>query len=92
MSRESTPSTVATIGIDLGKNTFHLVGLDQRGPELLRPPLAPEGCLGFRSAHDSWILIPEPRRSGSVQVRSSAGAFHLPFSASEVLAGVAVSD
>jgi transposase len=31
MSRQSTPSTVVTIGIDLGKNTFHLVGLDQRG-------------------------------------------------------------
>jgi transposase len=31
MSRQSTPSTVATIGIDIGKNTFHLVGLDQRG-------------------------------------------------------------
>src|SRR6201982_3365517 len=24
-------STIATIGIDLGKNTFHLVGLDRRG-------------------------------------------------------------
>ena len=31
MSHQSTPSTVATIGIDIGKNTFHLVGLDQRG-------------------------------------------------------------
>ena len=31
MSRQSTPSTVATIGIDIGKNTFHLVGLDPRG-------------------------------------------------------------
>jgi hypothetical protein len=28
MSRESIPST---IGIDIGKNTFHVVGLDQRG-------------------------------------------------------------
>ena len=31
MSRQSASSTVATIGIDIGKNTFHLVGLDQRG-------------------------------------------------------------
>lgn len=31
MSRQSTPSTVATIGIDIGKNTFHLVGFDARG-------------------------------------------------------------
>src|ERR1041385_7666242 len=31
MLRQSRPSAVATIGIDIGKNTFHLVGLDQRG-------------------------------------------------------------
>lgn len=31
MSRQSASSTVATIGIDIGKNKFHLVGLDQRG-------------------------------------------------------------
>src|SRR5262245_31157993 len=36
MSRESTPSTIATIGIDIGKNTFHLVGLDQRGAIVLQ--------------------------------------------------------
>jgi hypothetical protein len=29
MSRQSTPSTIATIGIDIGKNTFHLIGLWQ---------------------------------------------------------------
>ena len=28
MPRQSTPPTVATIGIDIGKNTFHLVGLE----------------------------------------------------------------
>jgi len=28
--RSSDP--VATIGLDIGKNTFHLVGLDKRGP------------------------------------------------------------
>ena len=31
MSPNSAPTTIATIGIDLGKNTFHLVGLDGRG-------------------------------------------------------------
>ena len=36
MSRQTTPSNVATIGIDIGKNTFHLVGLDQRGNIVLR--------------------------------------------------------
>jgi transposase len=28
--------TVATMGIDIGKNSFHVVGLDQRGAILLR--------------------------------------------------------
>ena len=36
MPRQSTPSAVATIGIDIGKNTFHLVGLDQRGAIVLQ--------------------------------------------------------
>ena len=36
MSRQSTPAAAATIGIDLGKNTFHLVGLDQRENIVLR--------------------------------------------------------
>src|SRR5438105_7537586 len=31
MSSNSAPETIATIGIDLGKNAFHLVGLDKRG-------------------------------------------------------------
>jgi len=30
MSKQSNP-TVATMGIDIGKNSFHVVGLDQRG-------------------------------------------------------------
>src|ERR1700682_6200163 len=32
MSNKSN-STVATMGIDIGKNSFHVVGLDQRGPQ-----------------------------------------------------------
>ncbi len=36
MSRQSTASTVATIGIDIGKNTFHLVGLDACGTIVLQ--------------------------------------------------------
>jgi hypothetical protein len=30
------PSAITTIGIDIGKNTFHLVGLDQRGNIVLQ--------------------------------------------------------
>lgn len=28
---QNTPETISTVGIDVGKNTFHLVGLDKRG-------------------------------------------------------------
>ena len=35
MSKQSNP-TVATMGIDIGKNSFHVVGLDQRGAIVLR--------------------------------------------------------
>jgi hypothetical protein len=31
MLRQSTPFAVATVGIDIGKNTLHLVGLHQHG-------------------------------------------------------------
>ena len=35
MSNKSTP-IVATMGIDIGKNSFHVVGLDRRGAIVLR--------------------------------------------------------
>jgi transposase len=36
MSRRPMPSAITTIGIDIGKNTFHLVGFDQRGAIVLQ--------------------------------------------------------
>ena len=36
MPHQSMAAIVATIGIDIGKNTFHLVGLDQRGNIVLQ--------------------------------------------------------
>jgi transposase len=33
---QNTLETIRTIGIDVGKNTFHLVGLDQRGAIVLQ--------------------------------------------------------
>ena len=35
-TRQQSPDPVATIGLDIGKNTFHLVGLDKRGAIALR--------------------------------------------------------
>ena len=40
MSSNSAAATTATIGIDLGKNTFHLVGLDRRGAIVLQLKLS----------------------------------------------------
>jgi transposase len=33
---QKTPGLIATIGIDLGKNTFHLVGFNKRGAIVLQ--------------------------------------------------------
>ena len=35
-THQKSSDAVATIGIDIGKNTFHLVGLDKRGAIVLR--------------------------------------------------------
>ena len=32
----TTAKTVSVVGIDIGKNTFHIVGLDDRGAIVLR--------------------------------------------------------
>jgi len=39
MPRQS-KDTVAILGIDIGKNTFHLVGLNKRGAIVLRQKLS----------------------------------------------------
>jgi transposase len=40
MSHQTTTEAITTIGIDLGKNTFHLIGMDARGKILLRRKIA----------------------------------------------------
>ena len=35
-THQNSSDPVATIGVDIGKNTFHLVGLDKRGAIVLR--------------------------------------------------------
>ena len=40
MKASASSRTSATIGIDIGKNTFHLVGLDERGAIVLRQKLS----------------------------------------------------
>ena len=40
MTHQTTTEAIATIGIDLGKNTFHLIGMDARGRIVLRRKIA----------------------------------------------------
>jgi transposase len=47
---QKTPETITTIGIDLGKNTLHLVGLDKRGAIVLQQKVS-RGQLGRRLAN-----------------------------------------
>jgi transposase len=64
MSHQSTPSTVATIGIDIGKNTFHLIGLDQRGAIVLQLKVS-RGQLERRLANVPHCLIGMEACSGA---------------------------
>jgi transposase len=40
MSQSSSSAAIATLGIDLGNNSFHLVGQDERGAIVLRIKLS----------------------------------------------------
>ena len=44
-------ATIATMGIDIGKNSFHVVGLDRRGAIVLR-----QKC--FRGAIEATLPCP----------------------------------
>jgi transposase len=73
MSHQSTPSTVATIGIDIGKNTFHLVGLDQRGNIVLQLKTS-RAQLERRLANVPRCLIGMEACSGTHHIGRQLGA------------------
>ncbi len=56
MDRKATDSIVTAIGIDIGKNTFHLVGLDKRGAIALRQKLS-RGQVAARLANMPPCLV-----------------------------------
>ncbi len=64
MSANCAPTTIATIGIDLGKNTFHLVGLDTRGAIVLQLKLS-RGQIERRLANLPCCLIGMEACSGA---------------------------
>ena len=67
MSPNCAPTTIATIGIDLGKNTFHLVGLDTRGAIVLQLKLS-RGQIERRLANVPCCLIGMEACSGAHHV------------------------
>src|SRR6266853_4583471 len=64
MAHKSTPSTISTIGIDIGKNTLHLVGLDKRGAIVLQQKVS-RGQLERRLANIPRCLIGMEACSGA---------------------------
>jgi transposase len=56
MSQKIDAVVASTIGIDTGKNTLHLIGLDEQGTIVLREKLA-RGRIGKRLANISRCLI-----------------------------------
>jgi hypothetical protein len=78
MSNKSNP-TVATMGIDIGKNSFHVVGLDQRGAIVLRQKWSRrqiEAWLANIPRSDSHA-IPTGLRKPDANARAQS-AQHLP--------------
>ena len=56
MSRTTSAVAASTIGIDTGKHTLHLIGLDEQGMIVLREKLA-RGRIGGRLANVPPCLI-----------------------------------
>lgn len=52
-------STIDVIGIDLGKNSFHLIGHDSHGAEVLRKKFTKPKMLEFLSNHSEVIVAME---------------------------------
>jgi hypothetical protein len=56
ISRASTVHTVSTIGIDMGKSTLHMIGLDSSGAIVLREKIS-RGRIASRFANLRSCLI-----------------------------------
>jgi transposase len=68
-------TTVAVIGIDIGKNSFHIVGLDRRGAIVLRQKWS-RGQVETRLGNMPPCLIGMEACVGA-RITSAAGSKHL---------------
>ena len=80
--------SIAVIGADIGKNSFHIVGHDKRGAIVLRQKWS-RGQIEAQLAKHAAL----PNRHGSLRRRASApsgNALSLPTSPTEYRPGVSV--
>jgi hypothetical protein len=58
----SADQSVATMGIDIGRNSFHVVGLDQRGAIVVREPVGEHATLFDRHGgmRRGWAMGVQP--------------------------------
>ena len=59
---QNTFATIGTIGIDVGKNTFHLIGLNNRGAIVLQQKVT-RHQLGRRLSNIPRCLVGKPARA-----------------------------
>ena len=88
MSQQSNNCAIAVIGIDIGKNSFHVVGHDQRGAIVLRQKWS-RGQVEARLANLSPCLIGMEACVGAHHLRQAAAARpQCPADASQIRAAV----
>ena len=65
MTTKTSQATISTIGIDIGKNSFHVIGFDERGAIILRQKLSrSQIAVRFANLPRCLIGMVSKRRSG----------------------------
>ena len=73
MTQRNKPRNAAVFGIDIGKNVFHVVGVDAAGVPIQRATFRRETLLQFfERAREPWSSV--PGRSGPAGWRSATNA------------------
>ena len=70
-------TAIAVVGIDIGKNSFHVVGLDDRGAIVLRQKWS-RGQVEARFANMPPCLAWKPASARTISAASSRGLATMP--------------
>lgn len=81
-THQNSSDTVATIGVDIGKNTFHLVGLDKRGAIVLRTKVS-RSQLERRLANVPCCLVGLEAGCGAHHIARQIRALGMTFASSQ---------